>query len=331
MENAEPNKYYFRDLHPDIYLGTTSDRYAGWIGQIYSKERYAGRINRRPKVVGGKAYIEEVLPVDSVEEYFQHFRVLEIDYTFYRLLTEKDETPTQNYHLLRHYRRHIQDKDAIILKVPQIVFAQKLRRGTEYIPNEAYLNPEIFTRQFYAPALEVLGKSLTGFIFEQEYQRNQDRLPEKEMVRSLEAFFEAIPKDHRYHTEIRTESLLTPSFFKVLEKHGVGQVLSHWTWLPPLRRQFAKTGNRILNSGRVLVVRLVTPIDIRYEVAYEKAHPFDKMVEGMLQPKMIEETAQLMHQGIEKGVKVMVLVNNRTGGNAPLIAQAIAEKFLSPR
>ncbi len=60
----------------------------------------------------------------------------------------------------------------------------------------------------------------------------------------------------------------------------------------------------------------------------QKAHPFDKLVEGMLQPKMIEETAQLMHKGIEMGAKVNVLVNNRTGGNAPLIAQMIAEKFL---
>jgi len=80
--------------------------------------------------------------------------------------------------VLRQYRQHIKDKDSIILKVPQIVFAQKLRRGTEYIPNDVYLDPEIFTEQFYKPALEVLGKSLTGFIFEQEYQRSKDRLPE---------------------------------------------------------------------------------------------------------------------------------------------------------
>jgi hypothetical protein len=172
LENADHNTFHFRDIHPNIYLETTSDRYAGWIGQIYSKERYIGRINRR------------------------------------------------------------------------------------------------------------------------------------------------------------TESYLTPSVFKVLEKHGVGQVLSHWTWLPPLRRQFAKADNRIFNSGRVLIIRLVTPFDMRYEVAYAKVHPFDKMVEGMLQPKMIDETAQLMHKGIEKGIKVNVLVNNRTRGNAPLIAQAIAEKFL---
>jgi hypothetical protein len=87
-------------------------------------------------------------------------------------------------------------------------------------------------------------------------------------------------------------------------------------------------GHRVFNAGRELIIRLCTPLKMRYEVAYEKAHPFDKIVEGMLQPKMIEGTAKLMHEGVEKGAKVNILVNNRAGGNAPLITQEIAEKFL---
>ncbi len=327
MAYSDHNRFYFKDIHPNIFLGTTSDRYAGWIGQIYSKERYTGRINRRTNVVGGKKFVEQVLPIDSVEEYFEHFRVLEIDYTFYRPLTEPDGTPTQNYRLLSHYSQFIKEGDRLILKVPQEISAQRFHRGKEYIPNDDYLNPEIFTHQFYHPALEVLGKSLSGFIFEQEYQKFKDRPSENQMAESLDAFFGAVPKDPRYHVELRTESYLTPPVFEVLEKHGVGQILSHWTWLPPLRRQFARAGNKVFNSNRELIVRLVTPIDMRYEVAYAKAHPFDRLIEGMLQPKMIEETAQLMHKGIEMGVKVNVLVNNRTGGNAPLIARMIAEKF----
>ena len=45
----------FRDLVPHTFLGTASDRYAGWIGQIYTEERYEGRIARRTKKVGGKS------------------------------------------------------------------------------------------------------------------------------------------------------------------------------------------------------------------------------------------------------------------------------------
>jgi hypothetical protein len=76
------------------------------------------------------------------------------------------------------------------------------------------------------------------------------------------------------------------------------------------------------------MIRLITPIGMRYEEAYVKAQPFYKMVEGMLQPQMIEEAADLMWTGIAKGLRVNVLINNRAGGNAPMIAQQVAEEFL---
>jgi uncharacterized protein YecE (DUF72 family) len=324
------DRFRFRDLHPDVLMGTASDRYAGWIGQIYARERYGNRITRRTNTVGGKSFVEEVLPVDSVGEYFEHFRVLEIDYTFYRPLLDEEGKPTQNYHVLRKYRQYLGDDDHLILKVPQSISAQKLRRGGKYIENESYLNAEIFTSQFYEPAVELLGSTLGGLIFEQEYQRSKDRTPFQEMAESLDAFFEAIPTDSRYHIELRTESYLTRPVFEVLEKHGVGQVLSHWTWLPRLSKQYAKSGRKFFNSGGACIVRLMTPIGLRYEEAYAKAHPFDKLVEGMLQPEMVTETASLMKTGVEQGVHMNVVINNRAGGNAPLIAQKVAASFLEP-
>ena len=120
------SKFRIRDLHPNVFIGMASDRYAGWIGQIYSEDRYKGQITRRTHTVGGKAFIEEVLPGESVEEYFEHFPVLEIDYTFYRLLLEKDGKPTQNYHVLRKYRGQMKEGDSVILKVPQVIFARRL-------------------------------------------------------------------------------------------------------------------------------------------------------------------------------------------------------------
>jgi len=320
--------FRFRDLDPKIYLGTASDRYAGWVGQIYTKERYQGRITRRNRTVGGKSFTEEVLPVDSVEEYFEHFPVLEIDYTFYRPLLDTEGKPTQNYHVLRKYRQYMNKNDHLILKVPQMITAQKLRRGSDYRDNETYLNPDVFTERFYKPAVELLGSALTGLLFEQEYQRKQDRTPVKHMAQELDTFFESIPKDTRYHVELRTESYLSDPVFEVLEKHGVGQVLSHWTWLPSLKKQFAKTKRRIFNASRQSVVRLMTPRGMRYEVAYDKAYPFDKLVEGMLHQEMVEDTVSLLKTEIEADVQTNIIINNRAGGNAPLIAQHIAERFI---
>ena len=43
--------FQFRNLHPKILMGTASDRYAGWMDQIYTRERYEGRISRRAKTI----------------------------------------------------------------------------------------------------------------------------------------------------------------------------------------------------------------------------------------------------------------------------------------
>jgi hypothetical protein len=321
-----PQTFHFRNLHTQILIGTASDRYAGWIGQIYSQDRYQNRITNRTRIIGGKSYTEKVLPVDSVEEYFEHFSVLEADFIFHRPLLDQDGKPTQNYQVLKKYAQHLKDGDRIILKVPQMITAQKIRRGDLYFPNPTYLNPKIFTEQFYEPALNLLGAHLTGFIFEQEYQRQLDRVPVNQMAFDLSKFFSQISNDFRYHLELRTELYLREQIFEVLDRNGIGQVLSHWTWLPLLRKQMAKANGRFFNKE--CVIRLLTPLGMRYEDAYAKAFPFNKMVEGMIQPEMVLDTVAIIKTAVEKGIMVNLIINNRAGGNAPLIARGIAEKFV---
>jgi len=328
MSKNQLETFNFRNLHPEILLGSASDRYAGWLGQIYSQDRYQGHITKRTKLIAGKSFLEEVLPVDSVEEYFEHFPVLEIDFTFYRPLLDQNGQPTQNNQVLKTYARHLKESDRIILKVPQLITAQKIHRGDQFIENPYYLNPKIFTEQFYEPAINLLGGHLSGFIFEQEYQRKEDRVSVVEMALTLDKFFSQISKDTRYHLELRTDLYLRDQVFEVLARYGVGQVLSHWTWLPPLRKQLAKADGRFFNGKNECVIRLLTPLGMRYEDSYVKAYPFDKLVEGMLQPEMVLETVEIVKAAIEKGMLVNLIVNNRAGGNAPLIAQEIAEKLM---
>jgi len=327
--SSDLKNFQFRGLHPKVFIGTASDRYAGWIGQIYSPSRYDNRITHRTHKVGKQSFGEEVLPVESVEEYFEHFAVLEIDYTFYRPLLDKDGKPTENYQVLKQYRNHLKSNDRLILKVPQMVFAQKIRKGDKYVANEEFLNPDVFISQFYKPAIDLLGFTLTGFIFEQEYQRKDERLPVVKIASALDTFFKAIPPDTRYHIELRTESYLTNPVFEVLGNHGVGQVLSHWTWLPTLKKQWLKSGWRFFNKGKESIIRLMTPLGVKYEDAYAQAFPFNKLVEGMMQHEMTEETAELMWKGLTQGVKMIVIINNRAGGNAPMIAQQVAKRFFS--
>ena len=59
---SRPKSFLFRDLDPNILIGTASDRYAGWISQIYSEGRYEKGITRRSHKVGDKTFNEETLP-----------------------------------------------------------------------------------------------------------------------------------------------------------------------------------------------------------------------------------------------------------------------------
>jgi hypothetical protein len=78
----------------------------------------------------------------SVEEFFGHFPVLEIDFTFYRPLLDQNGQPTQRYLALKSNSNHLKDRDRINLKVPQLITAQKFLRGDhQYIDNPAYINP----------------------------------------------------------------------------------------------------------------------------------------------------------------------------------------------
>ena len=57
------------------------------------------------------------------------------------------------------------------------------------------------------------------------------------------------------------------------------------------------------------------------------AFSFDKMVPGMLDSEMIEDTAKIVNEAIKDRLQVYLIINNRGGGNAPLIAQSIADRL----
>ncbi len=37
-------QFFFHHLHPQVKMGTASDRYDGWLEKIYTEERDPGRI-----------------------------------------------------------------------------------------------------------------------------------------------------------------------------------------------------------------------------------------------------------------------------------------------
>ena len=94
-----------------------------------------------------------------------------------------------------------------------------------------------------------------------------------------------------------------------------------------LRKQFAKVRVEFFNSGNQAIIRLITPLRMSCGESYAKAFPFDKMVPSMLDPETIQDTAKIVNEATTDKIQVNLIINNRAGGNAPLIAQEIAERL----
>ncbi len=319
---CQRDNYVFKSLHKQISIGTASDRYKGWAGKIYLKDY---KIETRTKKIGDQTYVEHQLPISSVVEYFEHFDLLELDFTFYSLLLDKNKKITKAYRALDSYSKYTTTDDKIIVKVPQAISARFILEGQRYKPNDTYLNKELFIQNFYDPCKDILQERLAGFIFEQEYHTKALRVPQQVLIQELDSFFSSVPKDHRYHLELRTEAYLKEELYELLRTHGIGLVLSHWTWLPRLWLQYERAKKICYNSNHTQIIRLMTPRNVKYEEAYRMAYPFDEIKEKMLDPFMIKDTLGIISDLVAKKVHVFVVINNRAGGSAPEIAKLLTQ------
>jgi hypothetical protein len=55
------------------------------------------------------------------------------------------------------------------------------------------------------------------------------------------------------------------------------------------------------------------------------------MTPGILDPEMIEDTAKIVNEAMKDKVQVNLIIDNRAGGNAPLIAEKIAHRLHSEK
>jgi uncharacterized protein YecE (DUF72 family) len=325
------DQYKLRNVHSHVRFGTASDRYAGWIGQIYPEDPYADQISTRKRTLKGKKFEERQVPITSVHAYFQHFGVLELDFTFYRPLLEQDE-PSSNYFVLSNYLDHAPDDASFLLKAPQQFFARTLRRGGDFVDNPDFLDAEGYVTTFHEPAVEMLGDRLDGIIFQQEYQRVADSPNPDANVEQLDDFFSGLPSDAQFHIELRSEHLLTDSYFDWLDERGLGHVFSHWTWLPAIRKQWSMCGEHFTATNEQVVTRLLTPRNMKYADAYAEAHPFDEPVPELSETEqahdMVLDATALAYRAQAQNATLNVVANNRAWGNAPDLARTIAHRIL---
>ena len=322
-----PGRYNFRDVAPGVHFATASDRYASWVGQIYSTDQDY-KVTKTKKMVKSESFTEEKLPVRSVVEYFQHYSALELDFTFYAYLLDSDGNPSRNHAPLVEYAKWLPADALVILKVPEAICASKrwsFEGGKRSIArNPEYLNPKKFVEQFYQPAVQILGDRIAAFSFEKGYQRKNDCPPPEGNIAQLEHFFAHVPQDHRYHIEERTDRLKTENYFAFLHEQGIGNVFSHWTWLPDLKTQWEQVGG--FTNPAMSITRLLTPLRVAYEESYARYHPFSELKDEM--ESMYRDAAFIIREGMNVNLPTITVVNNRAGGNAPEITERVKSELL---
>jgi len=290
-----------------VMIGTSSWKYEGWIGQIYSEERYFTR---------GK-FSQKKFEETCLEEYAETFPIVCGDFSFYQF-------PSDDY-----WRKLFASAPSTLefaFKVPEEITVKKWPTHARYgrragQENENFLNAEIFTRLFYEP-LTPYGKRAAVFIFEFGTFSKAAFPSVNEFLNALDPFLAALPKGPRYSVEIRNAEYLCPEYFNVLRAHGVAHVFNAWTRMPDIPTQ---TSIEAAYTADFTVTRALLRRGRPYEEAVKSFEPYRDIQDPI--PETREALRALIQKALGEQRPSYIFVNNRLEGNAPKTIEAIVEEL----
>lgn len=285
----------------NIWIGTSSWKYPGWLDQIYSRDRYTTR---------GK-FSQKRFEAECLAEYAETFPIVCGDFSFYQF-------PTPEF-----WQRLFATAPGglrFALKVPEEVTAEVFPRHARYGPragmkNQSFLNADALAAGFLEPLAQYRDR-IAALIFEFGARSTTAR----EFVARLGPFLDALPPLFRCSVEVRNRSFLIPLYFDCLAERKVAHVFNAWTKMPSLAEQVAIPG---AFTADFTVVRALLREGRAYEQAVEQLSPYDQVRDE--NPEGREALRALIRRMREERRAALIFVNNRFEGNAPTTIQAIAE------
>ncbi len=286
-----------------VFMGTSSWKYEGWCGQIYTRDRYHTR---------GR-FSETRFAAECLAEYATVFPVVCGDFTFYQF-------PSAAY-----WRRLFTSAPPTLryaLKVPEDITVKLFPGHARYGPragqiNESFLNAALFDSGF----LELLRpwrRQVAVLIFEFGAFSRRTYEDVGDFLAELDPFLAALPRDFRYGVEIRNEEFLGPEYFACLHRHGVAHVLNGWTRMPEIGSQMAMPE---VFTADFTVARALLRRGRAYAEAVEKFSPYTRIQDP--NPTTRQALRNLISRARERNEPSYIFVNNRLEGNAPETIQAI--------
>jgi uncharacterized protein YecE (DUF72 family) len=286
-----------------VLIGTSSWKYEGWCGQIYTRERYQTR---------GR-FSETRFRTECLAEYATVFPIVCGDFTFYQF-------PSEPY-----WRRLFSSAPPTLqyaLKVPEDITVKLFPGHARYglragQINESFLNAALFDSGFLE-LLRPYRQRVAVLIFEFGAFSKRTYADVGEFLADLDPFLAALPRDFRYAVEIRNEEFLAPEYFACLRHHGAAHVLNGWTRMPEISAQMAL---QEVYTADFTVARALLRRGRAYADAVEKFSPYTRVQDP--NPSTRQALRDLAARARERNEPSYIFVNNRLEGNAPETIQAI--------
>lgn len=287
---------------PDrIRLGTSTWSFPGWEGLVY-----AG------------AHSTEVLARHGLSAYAAHplLRTVGLDRSFYGPVPAAD---------LQRYALAAPPPFGMVVKCWDELTLPAFPRHARYgdragMPNPNFLDPSVFLEQFWAPFAQAYAAQVDAVVLEFSPMRVEAAGGVSGFVARLDAFLEALPRSIPLAVELRNTELMVPAYARVLQKHDATHVYNRWAHTPPLSQQVHLLG---APWGPHTVARLMLPQGQSYEDRLRQCAPFHRLVDQ--DPQMRADVAMLARLVMEGTGRLMVVVNNKAEGSAPLTVMALAE------
>jgi len=281
----------------NIYVGGSSWKYEGWLGQIYRRERYLsrGRFSRR------------LFEAECLQEYAETFPAVCGDFAFYQF-------PTEDF--WRNLFRQVPESFRFAFKVPEQITCRVFPAHSRYGPqagreNEAFLDARMLQEMFLRPLLPYREKTaVLIFEFGAFSQRSFAELGD--FLDRLEPFLAALPPEFRYAVEVRNPEYLDRDYFACLRAHRVAHVYNAWSRMPELRHQIAIPDSV---TADFLVCRALLRRGRVYEDAVATFAPYTEVKDP--NPEARESMRVLIGRARENKEFFFLFVNNRLEGNAP--------------
>ena len=281
----------------NVFIGTSSWKYPGWLGLIYDEQRYLWR---------GKV-AESRFNRDCLSEYAETFKSVCVDAGYYRF-------PARKY--IEGLIGQAPDDFRFSFKVTDEITIKKFTRLPRFgdragKPNENFLNADLFQSAFLAP-LEPFRRNAGVLIFEFSRFYKNDFERGREFVEVLDGFLGQLPRDWQYGVEIRNRQFLKPGYFDVLARHGVAHVFNNWTHMPSIGEQMEIPESRTTDFAAARF--LLTP-GRQYQEAVDLFSPYEKTAAPDGQAR--KAGSSLLRDLVKTtGRPSFVYVNNRLEGNA---------------